>query len=178
MKWGDKVRLRNSEENITNGQPEFLIAFAVGVLPDDVLRLNPLPLEGVPPIGIANYARGAGYEEWSPVLEDGGEVTPTLTGAVNLTGQTAGPAFYVRQGEIVTVHGVLTAQPTLDTDPCSLRIELPVASNLSAAGHLAGTCSEPSGRIEASASPDAALLTFPGFAGSRAISYSFSYRIR
>lgn len=66
-----------------------------------------------------------------------GTYTPTLTNTTNIAASTASPAQWFRVGNVVTVSGVVTIDPTA-TGAILLGISLPVASNFSSVDHCAG----------------------------------------
>lgn len=69
-----------------------------------------------------------------------GVYTPTRSAEANLDSNvTMTEAQYMRVGDVVTVSGRFTADPTLTATTTSFEITLPVASNLGAAEDVAGT---------------------------------------
>lgn len=66
-----------------------------------------------------------------------GSYTPTLTNVTNVSGNTSSTTYWYRIGDMVTVFGIVGIDPTL-TGATELGVSLPVASNLSALGQLAG----------------------------------------
>ena len=68
-----------------------------------------------------------------------GTYTPTLTNTANLDGSTAFECQYMRVGNTVTVSGAFNADATAPATATSLRITLPIASNLSGGEQVGGT---------------------------------------
>lgn len=69
-----------------------------------------------------------------------GTYSPTLANQTNIDGTaTASTAQWKRIGNVVTVSGMFTADPTLPTTATSFTLTLPVASNLGATSDLCGT---------------------------------------
>lgn len=67
-----------------------------------------------------------------------GTYTPTLTNVANLDGSTAFQCQYTRVGDVVTVSGKVTVDPTTTLTSTQLGISLPIASNLGAQEDCAG----------------------------------------
>ena len=67
-----------------------------------------------------------------------GTYTPTLTGVSNVTGSVAFTTQYYVVGKMCHVFGKMTLDPTAAGTATSLRISLPVASNLGNNGDLVG----------------------------------------
>lgn len=67
-----------------------------------------------------------------------GRYTPTLTGVANVAASTAYECQFTRVGELVVVSGKVDVDPTAAVST-QLGISLPIASNLGAAEHCAGT---------------------------------------
>jgi hypothetical protein len=67
-----------------------------------------------------------------------GTYTPTLTGVVNVAASAPFACMYTRVGSIVTVSGILSIDPTAAATFTSIRISLPIASNLSTGLDAAG----------------------------------------
>lgn len=69
-----------------------------------------------------------------------GTYTPTVTNSTNTDAAvTVTQAQYCRVGNVVTVSGRFTADPTTATNATSFEMSLPIASNLGAAEDCAGT---------------------------------------
>ena len=75
-------------------------------------------------------------------ITGGGVYTPTLTGVANVAGSTAFQCFYARVGDVVTVSGKVSIDPTATVDT-QLGISLPIASNIGAEEDLAGVAACP-----------------------------------
>jgi len=67
-----------------------------------------------------------------------GTYTPTITGVSNLSSSTAVKCHYIRVGNEVTVTGRFTISTTTSSN-ASLRISLPIASDLASTGDLSGS---------------------------------------
>lgn len=67
-----------------------------------------------------------------------GTFTPTVTSVSNLDGSSAYDCQYLRVGNIVTVSGFFSANPTAGATETTLRISIPVASNFTAFNQAAG----------------------------------------
>lgn len=68
-----------------------------------------------------------------------GTYTPTLTHVLNITASTSQVCQWIRVGNVVTVSGMITIDPTAGSTASQIDISLPIASNLSTAGQLGGT---------------------------------------
>jgi hypothetical protein len=79
----------------------------------------------------------------APAASDGnvfsGTYTPTLTNVTNIDSSTARVCNYMRVGNVVTVSGRVTVDPTTSGSNFNLRMSLPVASNFAAAENGVGT---------------------------------------
>jgi len=112
-----------------------------------------------------------------------GTWTPTLTAVTNVAASGAVASYYLRVGTQVFCWGLLTVDPTAGAPTqTDLGISLPIASNLAAAGDLAGvsnpTIDENGGSIFADTTNDRANLRF--FAKQTANHtqcFQFAYRI-
>ena len=118
----------------------------------------------------------------STPLNVNGVYTPTITNISNIQAVTAFQCMYRRVGDQVSVNGRINIDPTTNGSATSIEMTLPVASNLTALGDLAGTSACPdtnqSGGIFANIATDRAVMTFQ--AGSNAARdhyFSYSYRV-
>ena len=95
-----------------------------------------------------------------------GTYTPTLTNTTNVAASTVtGPFLYMRAGNIVSVTGNISIDPTLAAPTLTeLSISLPIASNFSAATDASGGGGAQStntvGSFVASAANDNVVLSF------------------
>lgn len=112
-----------------------------------------------------------------------GTYTPTVTNVSNTSSGSA-VAQYLRVGDTVTVSGEISI--TIDTVISSWRVSLPVSSDLSAQGHLAGIAA-PSDAATIQAIPiwadstnNAALFSAPNSVttGARTFTFTFTYRVQ
>jgi hypothetical protein len=123
----------------------------------------------------------------SPAATDGnvfsGTYTPTLTNTTNIASSTAAVCQYMRVGNVVTVSGTVTIDPTA-TGRIVMGMTLPIASNFAGANECGGTFASSGtttvnvGSIAADSTNDRA--TFDGVtadAASRVYAFSFTYRI-
>jgi hypothetical protein len=78
----------------------------------------------------------------SPAASDGnvfsGTYTPTLTNTTNIASSTASACQYLRVGDVVTVSGQVTIDPTI-AGACNMKMTLPVASNFGSSRQAGGT---------------------------------------
>lgn len=120
----------------------------------------------------------------SPVTNDGnvfsGTYTPTLTNTTNITSSTAFGSQYMRVGNVVTVSGRVTIDPTA-TGSITLGVSLPIASTIANTQQCCGTSANAYGDV-IQIIGDATNLraTFTGTvadAGSRLYAYSFTYLV-
>lgn len=65
--------------------------------------------------------------------------TPTLTNSANIAASTANVCQYFRVGNVVTVSGVVSIDPTTTATLTTLGISLPIASNFTTAVQAGGT---------------------------------------
>ena len=123
----------------------------------------------------------------SPVAGDGnvfsGTYTPTLTNTTNITTSSAGGAQYMRVGNVVTVSGQVTIDPTATGDTI-MGVSLPVASNFAFQTNCGGTFISLSGvtfqggSIYADATNNRATFRFAASsASSFDFQYHFTYRV-
>lgn len=114
---------------------------------------------------------------------DFGTYTPTLSNTTNVAASTAQVCQYALLGGICFVSGTFAVDPTAAGANTVLGISLPVPSNLSAAGQLAGTGSNLNSVQEAwgiigDATNDIALAEcFAGNAANHTVTFSFMYRV-
>jgi hypothetical protein len=92
---------------------------------------------------VANITTGTTREITVPDADmefDFGTYTPVATSVLNLDATpTVFDAQYIRVGNIVTVSGVLSINPTTTLTTTAFRLTLPIASALTNASQLAGT---------------------------------------
>lgn len=69
----------------------------------------------------------------------GSGFAPVVSAETNLAGTTMSTVKWSRVGNIVTMSGQFTADPTLTATPTSFEFTLPVGSNIAAANDLSGT---------------------------------------
>jgi len=78
----------------------------------------------------------------SPAAGDGnvfsGTYTPTLTNTTNIASSTPSACQYLRVGDVVTVSGQVTIDPTT-AGACNMKMTLPVASNFGSSRQAGGT---------------------------------------
>ena len=120
----------------------------------------------------------------SPVANDGnvfsGTYTPSLANTTNITSSTPFATQYMRVGNVVTVSGRVTIDPTA-AGSITLGVSLPIASTFTATGQCNGTAANAFGDVIQIIS-DATNLraTFTGTvndAASRTYAFSFTYQI-
>lgn len=111
-----------------------------------------------------------------------GTFSPTATLVTNMDGATVTDVQWSRIGNIVTVSGRVTADATAP-GAASFRINLPIASNLTAVNQLAGTAAATgvagqSAGIQADATNDAALFKWVAVdLNSQEMMFTFTYQI-
>lgn len=115
-----------------------------------------------------------------------GTYTPTITGVTNVTGFFSAKAQWMRVGNVVTVTGGFALTPTATAAETTVRISLPLASNLAAVEDLNGSGSlyiagaNALGMvIQADATNNEAFGTFrsPTTAGSLAVTFALQYEV-
>ncbi len=114
-----------------------------------------------------------------------GTYTPTLTGVANVTGSAASQAQWIRVGNVVTVSGYLTVNPTNNAVETKLGISLPIASAIANNYECCGVWMSRSGLFQAGtgiirgdATNDRAEGTFTANAtGSGDVYYTFTYLV-
>jgi hypothetical protein len=110
-----------------------------------------------------------------------GTYTPTLTNTSNIDSSTPSIFQYSRVGNVVTVSGMITIDPTATTTAV-LQFTLPIASNIGGVAEVAGNgipvSFSPAGYILGDVATDRAVLTFPA-AGTVADDFivHFTYKI-
>jgi hypothetical protein len=123
----------------------------------------------------------------SPATTDGnifsGTYTPSLTNTTNIASSTAAVCQYMRVGNVVTVSGTVTIDPTA-TGRIVMGFSLPIASALTATNQCGGTYASSGattvnvGSVTGDATNDRA--TFDGVsndAASRVYGFSFTYQV-
>lgn len=118
----------------------------------------------------------------SPVANDGnvfsGTYTPTLTNTTNITASTANTAYYTRVGNMVTVSGRVSIDPTA-TGSITLGVSLPIASDIS--NNCWGVCNNQQGDAIAVTSDNtndrASFIGVVADAGNRVYSFTFQYQV-
>lgn len=114
---------------------------------------------------------------------DSGTYTPTLTNDANLDSSVAFACQYLRVGSVVTVSGRVTVDPTAPATSTTLRISLPIASNLGVKQDCCGAAASPgvagqSAAIVGDVTNDAASMIFiAGDVTAQAMYFTFTYRI-
>jgi hypothetical protein len=113
-----------------------------------------------------------------------GTYTPTLTNTTNIAASAANAAQYMRVGDIVTVSGQVTIDPTAASTASVLGVSLPIPSNFSSAIQCSGVaaCNASAGlcaAIQADATNDTAILIWvtTADAASRVWTFTFTYRV-
>jgi len=115
-----------------------------------------------------------------------GTYTPTLTNTTNVAASTPHVCQYMRVGDVVTVSGRITIDPTASATASEMGISLPIASDITATTNLGGTgaisttTSEvSSGGMSGDATNNRALFRFlSGGTASREYFFSFTYLVR
>jgi hypothetical protein len=113
---------------------------------------------------------------------DFGTYTPTFTNVTNLDASVALTSQWMRVGDVVTVSGALTLDPTA-AGAVELGISLPVPSNFSAGQQCGGTAfavavAGQGAGIIADATNDRAALRFIAVdTANRTMTYSFTYLV-
>lgn len=116
---------------------------------------------------------------------DSGTYTPTITAVANIDSTTAQTARYLRVGANVTVFGTVTVDPTSINTITTLRVSLPIASNLTG-NDLSGVVSVStggftylSGLVIPNTGVDAASIGYKTDSDNSAavVSYSFTYTV-
>jgi hypothetical protein len=126
----------------------------------------------------------------APAATDGnvfsGTYTPTLTNGGNVAASTANINQYMRVGNVVTVSGFVTIDPTSANVDTILDMSLPVASAMTSARQVGGTAALNTSfagahwgaSIYANTTGDTARFFLrPGSAGSVSYSFSFTYLV-
>jgi len=63
---------------------------------------------------------------------------PTLTGVTNVTGTTANTCYYMRIGDVVSVSGQLSVDPTSNGNLVQVGVSLPIASDFTSSTQCSG----------------------------------------
>jgi hypothetical protein len=124
----------------------------------------------------------------SPVSTDGnifsGTYTPTLTDTTNIASSTAFQCQYIRVGNVVTVSGRVTIDPTSSSTLTELSMTLPVDATFTEGEELAGVFAGSGsgtgncGNIRAETSTENALFQFiPDSGASRTYFFTLTYLI-
>lgn len=125
---------------------------------------------------------GAGAPTW--LNQSNNNYTPTLTNGTNMAASTARNNSFIRVGAFVMQCGYADYDITTANTPSLLGISFSVASNLSAAGNLAGTCSSTvittRCLVEGDAANDRATLTVTNetATGNESVYYCFMYVVQ
>lgn len=108
---------------------------------------------------------------------------PTITNTTNIDASTTATCNYMRVGNVVTVSGAISVDPTADGGtPTEARITLPIASNFSGAencvGFLHNAAHTEFGLVAGNAAADLAALTWLSQSTTdHTIYFHFTYRI-
>lgn len=112
-----------------------------------------------------------------------GTYTPTGTGVANVSAITENECQYLRVGNTVTVSGEVNITPTAGSTTTTLRLTLPIASNLANEHECAGTANKEGGNIagimKGDTTNDEVFLKFFNDSGTVSAPwfFSFTYRI-
>jgi hypothetical protein len=115
-------------------------------------------------------------------ITGGGVYTPTLTHVANVAASTAFQCQYSRIGDLVTVSGKVSIDPTAGADT-QLGISLPIASNIGADEDLGGVAASPTiagqcAAILGDASNNRATLRYLAVdVTNQPFAFTFSYRV-
>lgn len=127
-------------------------------------------------------ANHTGTQAYSTISDGAvGTYTPTLTNVTNVAASGALTAFYIRAGNIVTVAGAVTIDPTAAGNTV-LGISLPIASNLGTANDVAGTTATSSvleaGIVNGDVANDRAQIVYNATdLGNKTWRFTFMYQI-
>lgn len=138
--------------------------------------------------GTALHNNGSGLAGTTNQFLGSGFYTPTLTAVANVAASTSAQCQWMRVGNVVTVSGTISIDPTAAATLTQLGISLPIASNLSVAGgtECAGTAVRTTaatnfiaGNITSDTVNDRAELDFfcDADAANRTWAFSFTYLI-
>ena len=112
-----------------------------------------------------------------------GTYNPGFTNVANLGSiSAAAPCQWIRVGNVVTVSGVLSIDPTAGSVVTTARMTIPIASNFTAVGQLggAGSAQENSVGVGFSAviaTDDALVSMFSGSPAVHTVPFSFTYLV-
>lgn len=110
-----------------------------------------------------------------------GTYSPTISAPTNISGSSASTCQWMRVGNVVTVSGAVTIQPTSGVGAATaFSLTLPVASNLAAANQLGGSAAHNSSPvvIQGNAANNVADFTwFSSTASSVVLPFTFTYLI-
>ncbi len=131
---------------------------------------------------------GTLIDQWDDVGIDSyttsGTYTPTLTNTTNIAASTANLCHWLRVGDVVHVAGTVDIDPTAGSTLTTLDLSLPVASNFTGSGSLAGTAVRSlngsvylAAVVLGNATADGATIQFYNDAdtGNRVWRFTFSY---
>lgn len=123
--------------------------------------------------------RQTGFANWENAFLVDGTYTPTITGVTNVASSSSPEAQYMRVGDVVTVSGSVSIDPTAG-GTTTFRISLPVASTFSSNGQCSGVIGNGSltGTITANIANNVAQAQFAAASGTALlINFHFTYRI-
>lgn len=80
-----------------------------------------------------------GWLDLIPQLIKSDTYTPTCTAVTNVDSCSGNASQYIRVGDVVTVSGSVSVDPTASGVATNIRISLPIPSNLTASSNVAGT---------------------------------------
>ena len=115
---------------------------------------------------------------------DSGSYMPAYVGVANVESITPFEARWVRIGDVVTVSGRMQVDPVANTTATSVRIPLPVASDVLTVAFLGGSAismnvADHVAFIEGDTANDAAIMSFTSRISTPVSwNFSFSYRFR
>lgn len=135
------------------------------------------------PGGTSLYLNGDGTFSTIPTATSG-TYTPTRSAEANLDSNvTPSSAQYCRCGNVVTVTGRVTVDPTLTATATSFELSLPVSSNIGAVEDLSGVAFCPTiagmgAGISGSVANNTAVFTWVSSdVASQTFCYTYSYEV-
>lgn len=134
--------------------------------------------------GYTGFTGFTGYTGYTgPAAGTSGIYSPSFTSVANLDTITGSNAQYMRVGNVVTVSGTFTADPTVTLTQTTFGMSLPVASNFGNSFELAGVAAcgniaSQSAEVDADPTNDRANVTWVASdTTSQNWSYTYTYQI-
>ncbi len=140
------IRASVGTGNAVGGAIVFVVAPAGSSGTSQNSTINGMVVDGTGRIyGAAWHNNAAGMSGPTNQYVGSGTYTPTVTAVANCTAANAGTCSYLRVGNVVTVSGQVTIDPTSTATLTQVGVSLPIASTLASTNNCNGVAAVPLG---------------------------------